>query len=277
MPSPVSELAQREGLPLLRPELVGDPDVADELQTRRPDLGVVVAFGQFLPRRIRHAPTLGFLINAHASLLPRYRGAAPIARAILAGESETGVSVMRVEREMDAGPVLLTRELRIEPEESAGELSERLAALAADAVTQGVDRIAAGNAEWTAQDESRATYAPKLEPGEARLDWTDSVERLARRVRAMAPKPGAFTTLGGTLLRILAARALSGPTEASPGTVRRGADPPLRIAARDGWLAPLVVQRSGKRALPIAAFLRGRPIADGERLGDRSTTARMDG
>ena len=128
-PSPVSSVALRANVPLLRPERVGDPAVVAELRGLAPDLGVVVAFGQFLPKAIRELPRLGYLINAHASLLPKYRGAAPIQRAILAGELATGVSVMRVEREMDAGPVALVRELAIGPEETGGELAQRIAAL----------------------------------------------------------------------------------------------------------------------------------------------------
>jgi methionyl-tRNA formyltransferase len=266
-PSPVAQVAERAGLPLLRPERVADAECADWLAAREPDLGVVAAFGQFLPRRLRELPSLGYLINAHASLLPRWRGAAPIARAILAGDAETGISVMRVEREMDAGPVLLLRRTPIGPDETAGELEARLAALAADAIAEAVARIAAGDAHWTPQDDADATLAPRLERGEAELDFGEPAAALARRVRAMAPRPGAFTWFEDEPLRILAAETLPGPVDAAPGVARTGGEPPLRIAAAEGWLAPRVLQRAGGRPLDVHAFLRGRALHDGTRLG----------
>lgn len=271
-PSPVAALAQERGLPLLRPDKVGAPDVVEALRGFAPDLGVVVAFGQFLPRKVRELPARGYLINAHASLLPRHRGAAPIARAILAGDEETGISVMRVEREMDAGPVALVRRTPIGPRETAGELTERLAELAAEALAEALDRIAEGRVAWRSQDDARATFAPKIEREDARLDWREPAEALARRVRAMAPRPGAFTTLAGEPLRILAARAEPGPADAPPGTVR-GHDGHVRVATGRGWLVPEELQRAGGRALPVEAFLRGRPLPDGVRLGDDARAA----
>jgi methionyl-tRNA formyltransferase len=265
--SEVSRVAQLAGVPLLRPEHVASPEVEAELRRLAPDLGVVVAFGQFLPKRIRELPRLGYLINAHASLLPRHRGAAPIQRAILAGDRRTGVSVMRVEREMDAGPVALVRELEIGPEETGGELAERIAALGAAAVAEVIDQIAEGRVRWEPQPEQGVTLAPKLAAADAGLDFRDSAAALVRRVRALAPSPGASTRIDGDRLAILAARAQAGPVDADPGTVRRGSDPLLRIATGDGWLIPLVVQRAGGRALAIDAFLRGRTLHDGTKLG----------
>jgi methionyl-tRNA formyltransferase len=275
-PSPVAKVALRKGIALLRPERVGDPEVLRELRAQRPDLGVVVAFGQFLPRAVRELPRLGYLINGHASLLPRYRGGAPVARAILAGETRTGISVMRVEREMDAGPVALRAELEIGPEEDAGHLSARLAELCAQAVARAVDEIAEGRAVWTEQDPAAATFAPKLAPDEARLDWREPAAALVRRVRALAPTPGAWTTLDAERLRVLAARAEPGPVAEAPGTVRRaprsGGAPLLRVATGEGWVVPLRVQRAGGRAMELAAFLRGRDLPDGARLGAETPT-----
>jgi methionyl-tRNA formyltransferase len=225
-PSPVTSVAQRAGVPLLRPQRVGDPEVEAELRRLAPDLGVVVAFGQFLPKRIRELPRLGYLINAHASLLPRHRGAAPVQHAILAGDAKTGVSVMRVEREMDAGPVARVCELEIGAEETGGELTQRLAALGAEAVAEVVEQIAQGRVRWTPQPGEGVTLAPKLVAADAELDFRESAAALARRVRALAPSPGASTRLGGDRLCILAARALA-----------------------------------------IDAFLRGRPLPDGTKLG----------
>jgi methionyl-tRNA formyltransferase len=248
----------------------------EALRACAPDLGVVVAFGQFLPRSIREAPSLGYLINAHASLLPKLRGAAPIARAILAGETHTGISVMRVEREMDAGAVSLVRSTPIGPEETAGELEARLAFLAAEAVAEAVETIAADRVVWRAQDAAGATFAPKLEREEALLDFGESAEALVRRVRALAPRPGAFTYLDAEPLRVLRARALPGVADAEPGTLRLGDDPALRIATGAGWLVPLVLQRAGGRPLELREFLRGVRLSDGARLGAAPGMARLD-
>jgi methionyl-tRNA formyltransferase len=268
---------------LLRPERVGDPEFVRSLESWEPDLGVVVAFGQFLPKRIRELPRLGYLINAHASLLPKYRGAAPIAHAVLAGESQTGISVMRVEKEMDAGPVALARSLEIGKAENAGELAARLGELAADAIEAAVDAIATGEVSWTDQDPDCATQAPRLGRNDAVLDWREDAEALARRVRAMAPKPGASTTLDGEALRILEARPH--PSEGSgqrnsegdshplpPGSVRIGGDTTLAVATGKGWLEVLRLQRPGGKALDADAFLRGRPIADETVLGAREAS-----
>ncbi len=266
-PSPVSAAAQQRGLALLRPESVGAPEVVAALRATAPDLGVVVAFGQFLPRKIRELPRLGYLVNGHASVLPRHRGAAPIPRALLAGDTETGISVMRVEREMDAGPVALVRTLAIAPGEDAGQLADRLAQLAADAIAETLAQIADGRVRWREQDGARATLAPKIAAAELEIDWSEAAAAIARRVRALAPAPAARTQRRGEPLRILAARAEPGPTDRAPGMARVRAGEPLRIATGDGWLVPERVQRAGGNALEIAAYLRGRPISDGESLG----------
>jgi methionyl-tRNA formyltransferase len=266
-PSPVAARALELDVPLLRPERVGHPEAADRLRSLAPDIGVVVAFGQFLPRRIRELPVLGFLINAHASLLPRHRGAAPIVHALLAGDDVTGVSVMRVDREMDAGPVLLTRSLEIGADETAGELAERIAALSADATAEALERIADGRVAWTEQDAARATFAPKIGTADTWIDWNEPAERIARRVRALAPAPGARTACAGEMLRILAAGAEAGESGCAPGTVRCDGKTALRVATGAGWLTLRRLQRAGGKALDVAAYLRGRPIPDGARLG----------
>ena len=266
-PSPVAEVAARAGVACLKPEAASDPAFVAELRGRAADLGVVVAYGQFLPRPVRQAPSLGYCINAHASLLPKLRGAAPVAHAILTAETETGISVMRVEREMDAGPVAAVVKTAIGPEENAGELGARLAVLAAGAIADALDAIARGDVRWTPQDPARASFAPKLEAGDAELDWRRPAAELARRVRAFAPRPGAATHWGGERLRVLAARALDGDVDLAPGTVRGEDRSRIRVATGRGWLAPLVLQRAGSRALDVESFLRGHPIPDGARLG----------
>ncbi len=239
-----------------------------------PDLGVVVAFGQFLPRRVRECPSRGFLINAHASLLPKYRGAAPIARAILEGETETGISVMRVEKEMDAGAVADVASTPIDPEENAGQLAERLAQIAAQAIADVVDRIAADRIEWVEQDPAGATTAAKLDRAEAKLDWNQPAPQLVRRVRAFAPKPGAFTLWRGEPLRILAARAHAESVDTRPGCViAQGGS--IRIATGSGSLEPSLLQRAGGRPLALPDFLRGHPIEAGTLLGQEGDAANV--
>ena len=275
-PSPVSAAAEGAGIPLLRPEAVGDPETIEGLERARPDLGVVVAFGQFIPKPVRTLPGRGYLINAHASLLPRYRGASPVAQAILDGERATGVSVMRVEKEMDAGPVALASSLEIGDQETTGELTRRLANLAGDVLLEAIEEIAEGNVRWTEQDHALATTAPKISRADARIDWTEAATSCVRRVHAMAPKPGAFARLVGSGspeadLRIFRAQALEaqdGPPP-RPGEIRLADQddaPPLRIGTGDGWLVPLEVQRPGGKVMDPAAFLRGNPLEGGSLL-----------
>jgi methionyl-tRNA formyltransferase len=282
-PSPISAVALREEIPLDRPEHIGDAEAVQRLRALRPDLGIVVAFGQFLPRKVRELPSCGYLINAHASLLPKYRGASPIAQAILDGESETGVSVMRIEREMDAGPVALVIRTPIEPRENTAELSSRLSEMAATAIEQTVSKIARGDIEWTAQDASLATIAPKLEKSDAVLDLRASARALACRIHALSPRPGGRLTLvtrsgdasERSILKLSRADVIpfdvtegsvDGEFNPAPGTIERDVDGALlRIATGDGWLVPLTLQRAGGKALPIAEFLRGFELGEDTR------------
>ncbi|MFP6655242.1 MAG: methionyl-tRNA formyltransferase [Myxococcota bacterium] len=274
-PSPVAAVALREDLPLIQPESVADAATVERLRAFNADLGVVVAFGQFLPKKIREMPRRGYLINAHASLLPKYRGASPIARAILEGETETGISVMRVDREMDAGPVALVRRLAIESQENTAELSDRLGELASEAIGLAVELVARDEIEWTEQDSSRATIAPKFEKSDAILDLREKAAPLARRAHALSPRPGGALTLcsdqdenfGKVGIKVTRATVLpfEPATESTVnlsrpaiGTIdRHYPDVALRIATAEGWLIPLVIQRAGGKALPVEAFLRG--------------------
>jgi len=263
-PSPVATHALQAGLPLLRPEKVQDAEVVRRLHGFAPDLGIVVAFGQFLPRQIRALPSRGYLINGHASLLPRHRGAAPIPYAILCGDAETGVSVMRVERRMDAGPVALVRRLDIGPSENAGSLGTRVAELTAEAIATVVEQVAADSVSWLEQDEGAATLAPKITRRDGQLDPRQPAHTLVRRVRALAPRPGAYLQVGHEALRVLEAKATPGSAP-DPGLLVCGGDPPLRVATAQGWLCPVSVQRPGGRPLPAAEFLRGFRLPPGAR------------
>ena len=265
-PTPVAAAARELGLALLQPEKVGDKAPLAWLRERRPELGIVVAFGQFIPKGVRELPPRG-MVNAHASLLPRWRGAAPIAWAIDAGDRRSGISVMRVAREMDAGDVCLVRELEIGAEETAGELALRLAELAAGALVAAVDEIAAGRAAFRPQDPSGVTLAPKLDRAFARLDLAQPAERVLRRIRAATPRPGVDLVLAQAKKTLRVVRARLGPTHsgvASPGALRAEAGR-LELACADAWLELAEVQLAGRRALPAAELLRGFRIAAGER------------
>jgi len=284
-PSPISERALSAGIPLLRYEKVGELEAIEDLRQYQPDLGVVVAYGQFIPKPVRTLPRLGYLINGHASLLPKYRGASPIAQAILDGEKYTGVSVMRVEKAMDAGPVALSRSIEIGDEETTGELTLRLSELAAQLLLEAIDAIAEEVVQWTEQDHARASVAPKLSRADGQIDWNQNTATCVRRINAMAPKPGAFTQLpeeGAGELRILRAKPYTGPASTiqghdqspRPGELLLADDsdaPPLRIRTADGWLVPLEVQRSGGKVMAPGAFLRGHPLSGGLLLDGRAS------
>ncbi len=265
-PSPVSEVALREEISLLRPESVNSEEVLAAFGASEADLGVVVAFGQFIGKPLREGTKLGYLINGHGSILPAYRGAAPIQRAILDGQTETGISVMRLEREMDAGDSALILRTPIRDQENTAELSQRLALLCADAIEQSLVQIEKGEVVWTPQDPAQVTYAEKIVKEDGELHWDKTAQTLACRIRAVAPKPGAVTLLDGQPLRILKAHVEDSPCTLPPGTVQLRGDEPLRVATGQGWIVPEILQRAGGKALEREAFLRGTPIAHGSVL-----------
>ncbi len=263
-PTPIAAAARELGAPLLQPEKVGDEAALAWMRAQRPDLGVVVAFGQFIPKSVRELPARG-MVNAHASLLPRWRGAAPIEHAIDSGDPRTGISVMRVVKEMDAGDVCLVRELAIGADETAGELAPRLAELAGEALVAGIDEIAAGRAVFRPQDPAEVTLAPKVDRAFAKLDLHQPAERVLRRIRAATPRPGVDLALrrAQKTVRVLRARCGSAHGGATPGSVRSDGGK-LRVACADAWLELVEVQLPGKRPVSSEALLRGLRIPDGE-------------
>ncbi len=266
--SPVKEVALAHGLPLYQPVSLKDPEQQRLLRDMGADLMVVVAYGLLLPRPVLEAPRMG-CINIHASLLPRWRGAAPIQRAILAGDRETGVSIMQMEEGLDTGPVLYRMTTPIHPRDTAGTLHDRLAVLGAEALLNTLERITEGSVQPLPQDEAAATYAPKIEKREAILDWSASAEELDRRIRAFNPWPVAQTSLDGKTLRIWQAEPLAEAADRVPGTVIRAGKAGIDVATGEGVLRLQRLQSAGGKPLEAAAFLNGHPELrhPGTRLG----------
>jgi methionyl-tRNA formyltransferase len=259
---PVKVAAQAEGIPVLQPvRPVGDVFTAS-LRRLEPDLGVVVAYGHILRPEVLSLPALG-MINVHASLLPRHRGAAPIQQAILAGDGKTGITIMQMEEGLDSGPMLHHVTTSIGPDETAGSLAMRLADLGAGALIEALSLLSGGLARPQPQDHARATYAPKLDREIARLVWQRDAPALVRQIRAFDPAPGAWADLNGGTLKLFGAREAPGSGE--PGTVLEAASR-LVIAAGSGAVAVSEVQPAGKTRLPVEAWVRGRGITAGQRL-----------
>jgi methionyl-tRNA formyltransferase len=265
--SPVKERAAALGLPVSQPATLKDGAAARAIASIAPDVMVVVAYGLLLPPELLALPRLGCL-NVHASLLPRWRGAAPIARAILAGDSRTGVCIMRMEAGLDTGPVLLARATTIGADETAGELEGRLARVGGAAIVEALDALAAGRAEFVEQDPALATYAEKLTKAEARLDWHEDAAALARRVRALNPRPVAETTLDGAQLRIHEAVAVAIDPGPVPGTIVSAGADGIVVMAGDGALALRRLQLPGRRAVSAGELANARALV-GKVLGSR--------
>ena len=253
----VKEAAQLHGIPVAQPVRVkDDQQLAEQLKALKPDLFVVAAFGQILPQSLLDIPRLG-AINIHASLLPKYRGAAPIHHAIVNGEKITGVTTMQMDAGMDTGDILLSQEVVIESADTAGSLHDRLALVGAELIMETLDALAAGSLTRQPQDHNRATYAPMLKKMDGKIDWQQSAQDLEQFIRGMNPWPGAFTLFGDKRLLIYRALALKGTHKAPPGTVIQGFDDELRIAAGDGALSIEELQPASGRRMTIAEYLRG--------------------
>jgi methionyl-tRNA formyltransferase len=264
VPSPVHAAAQRFGLEVFTPKTLRGEDAAERLHELAPDAVVVVAYGLILPKSILDVPRLGCL-NLHASLLPRWRGAAPIQRAIMAGDTETGVMVMRMEEGLDTGPVALSERISIPPEATGGEMHDRLAALGADLMVRALAALERGSLTFTPQAEEGITYAQKIDKAEARIDWTRPAQDIHNLARALSPFPGAYfeTDLGKGLERIKILRTQMAEGAGSPGLVL---DAPLTIACGEGAVRLTEVQRAGKAPMRAEDFVRGARLQPGTPL-----------
>ena len=258
-PSPVKQAAIDAGIRVEQPESLRDADAQARLRDLSPDLLVVVAYGLILPRKVLAIPRLGCW-NVHASQLPRWRGAAPIQRAILAGDSTTGVDLMQMEAGLDTGPVLLRSSTPIAADETGGSLHDRLSLLGAELLGDGLRRLLEGMLPApTTQDESGVTYAHKLEKAEAKLDWSLSAQQLERQVRAFDPWPIAEADIAGEHLRIHAAIALDESHDVTPGNLIAARPDGIDIATGSGALRVLAVQRAGGRRIEVRDWLNARP------------------
>jgi len=266
--APVKALALARGIPVYQPDRLKPPEVADTLRGWGADLGVVAAYGRIIPEQLLTIPRLG-MINVHASLLPKYRGAAPVHRAVINGDSQTGVTIMRVVKELDAGSMFAQVTRPIGPDETSDVVESALADMGAELLLTMVEQLASGNAREEPQDETQATYASRLTKEEGLIDWTRSASDIHNRVRGLYPWPHAYTFFKGTRLIILRSEvADAGASATSPGTILRATSEAIHVATGDGELAILEVQPEGRRAMRAHDFLLGHRLATGETFSE---------
>ncbi|MCZ8036205.1 MAG: methionyl-tRNA formyltransferase [Novosphingobium sp.] len=263
-PSPVHRAAERFGIPVFTPSTLKTPELAEQIASHQADVAVVVAYGMILPQAILDIPELGCL-NLHASLLPRWRGAAPIQRAVMAGDAESGVCVMKMEAGLDTGPVGMVERLEISPDMTSGELHDRLAPLGADLMVRALAALGRGGLRFTPQPEEGVTYAAKIANAEAKLNWARPARQVHDLVRGLAPFPGAFAEidLGKGLERLKVLRTALAGGAAEPGMLL---DEEGTVACAEGAVKLLQVQRAGGRPVSGAEFLRGARLAAGHKL-----------
>lgn len=264
--SPVKEAALAHGLPVKQPERIRRPDVVDELRAMAPEAMVVVGYGQIIPQSIIDIPPFG-IINVHASLLPKYRGAAPVQWAIACGETVTGVTTMRIDAGLDTGDILLARETPIGPEETAPELSARLAVIGADLLVETLAGLQAGTIAPQKQDDSQATLAPMLRKEDGIIDWNWPARQIFNRARAFIPWPGAVTEFRGRRLHIWRCRPAEKEVPGPPGTLRAAGKRLFAACGEGTALELLEVQLEGRKKMDAGAFLNGVRLGENERLG----------
>jgi methionyl-tRNA formyltransferase len=265
-PPPIKVAAEKYGLPLVQPERLRTTEFTDYFSGIRPDLAVVAAFGQILPREILDIPKMG-CINVHPSLLPKYRGAAPINWALIRGEEKTGVTIMLMDEGMDTGDILTQEETMIEPVETFGNLNDRLAVMGARLLLATIDMLASGNSARTPQDASLATYAPRLTKEDGLIRWDADVQQPVNLIRGLSPTPCAYTFFKGKMLKIFSAVGEEIPSPESPGKIGTVAEKGLPVAARNGYVYLQEIQLENKKRMSIRDFLRGCRMAPGDILG----------
>lgn len=262
-PPPVKELALRHGIPVFQPQKLRDPEAVAELQQLDPDLIVVVAYGQILPQSVLDIPRFG-CINVHASLLPKFRGAAPINKAIIDGEKVTGITTMLMDAGLDTGDMLVRKSLEIGPDETAGELHDRLALLGRETMLETLQQVLDGTLSPQQQNDDESSYAPMMKKEDGRIDWSLSAQEVHDRVRGLAPWPGAFTRLDGEVLKIAQTQVVDGAGDA--GTVVAASADGVDVACCDGVIRIGALQLPGKKMLSAADFLRGCQLEKGQIL-----------
>lgn len=263
-PSPVKQLALSLNIPVLQPQTLKHPVIQSQLKTFKADVMVVAAYGLLLPPEVLEIPRRGCL-NIHASLLPRWRGAAPIQRAIEAGDTETGITIMQMDAGLDTGEILLKEDLPIDPEETAATLHDKLAALGGELIVYALNRLANGQLTAAPQSSKGATYAAKITKEEAQINWNQPAKQIERQIRAFNPFPGAFTAGKDGVLKIWGA-AIS-QEQGKPGTVIAKSETSITVACGEGALELLTVQQAGGKRLPTQTFLVGHPIEIGSVFG----------
>ncbi len=269
--SPIKAVARAHGIDVLQPARLRDPGFIDSLAALTPDLGVVAAYGKLIPGDILALPRFG-MINVHASLLPRYRGAAPVHRAVIDGMTETGVTIMRMVVALDAGAMLAKVTRPIDPEETSDVVERDLARLGVSPLLSVIEQLANGTAREEPQDDAQSTYAARLTKEEGLIDWTLPASAIHNRVRGLYPWPHAYTYASGKRLIVLKSRVEERSTDAAPGTVVDVSRDHLQIAAGGGThLALLEIQPEGRRPMPVRDFLAGHPLKAGTRLGSGPT------
>jgi methionyl-tRNA formyltransferase len=268
VPSPVKKLAAIHKIKVLQPQNVSDDHFCDQISDIEPDLGIVVAFGQILKKNLLTIPRWG-VINIHASLLPKYRGAAPIQWAILNNESKTGLTVMRMDEGLDTGPILFQKEVSILEDESTGELHDRLSELGGQVIIEALTDMAKTQVKEIPQDDSLASYASKIERRDSLVDWKQPATKISCLIRALDPRPGAYTLLGGRQIKLFSSTVLDrSGLDGVPGRVVRHTEKAIHVDAGQGMIGIREIQYPGKKRLLIPDFLRGFPLPEGTILGD---------
>ncbi len=264
MPTPVKARALREGIPVFQPARVREPEFLEKLNALEPDLIIVAAFGQILPQALLDIPRI-MPINIHGSLLPKYRGAAPIQWALINGEKETGITVMKMDAGMDTGPMLLKGSLSIPDDETFGGLVRRMARLGARLLSEALEKLEKGQLREERQPENGVTYAPPIKKEQYHIDWTQPARRIHGTIRAFDPRPGAYTLYNGQRLRLYSPAIIEEEkvSEHEPGTVLDVSSRSINVACGQGILGIRQIQWPGRKRLDVEAFLRGRKIPGG--------------